>query len=85
MLRQPHVSQHSRVRKGDRLPNETAVFKPPDPISLLSFLDNLKTTCQINRLRGGAAISLFYVFHTKPRLDVLSYQMKADSKKNNLK
>lgn len=52
---------------------KTAVFEPSDPISVFSFLDSFKPTCDSNNIHEGTAMWLLLHFIDEPAKAALSY------------
>lgn len=61
---------------------KTATFKPSDPISVLSFLNNFKTVCDNKIVHKGTAVWLFPSFIPEPAQAALSNHTLADNKQN---
>lgn len=63
---------------------ETAVFKPTNLFSLLSFSDNFKTFCDGNTIYEGAAKWLFPHLICEPAKAGVTHRVTADKRNRQL-
>lgn len=60
---------------------KTATFKPSDLVSVLSFLENFKTTCDSNNIHKNAAVWLSQYFILELVKVASSHLVTADNQK----
>lgn len=75
-------SEIAKWAKGMDLQMKTATFRASEPISVLSFMDRIKTACDSNSVHESFAIWLFPYLILQLTEAAFSHGVRADNKKN---